>query len=269
MFRGSLVALITPMRAAAPWTRKPSGPGGMAVAEGTAGLIPVGTRREPDPVMRNTSAWWSCASRPPPGRVPVMCRAAAIPPPRAIDFARACEEVRGRMLDLVVTPYYNKRRRKGCSCIFHGDRRCGGHPMFIYNIPPRSVVDMTPGRWGGGEAPQHRRGEGCDGEPRRPLHTRRAGGADFIQLLRRGPHGAGFQRRGRGGLHQRDGDVARGCARDAEGLGARAGGRGDGIQDRLVPLHDALLPRLAGPGEICGEPAGQDAATIAACRWRR
>src|SRR5215813_8042247 len=142
-FRGSFTALVTPF-----------GNGGLdekafrslvdwQIAEGSDGLVPVGTTGE-SPTLSHEEhdqvvAWCIEQAK---GRVPVIAGAGSNSTAEAIELARHAEEV-GANAVLVVTPYYNKPTQEGLYQHFKAINDAIGIPILIYNIPGRSVVDMS------------------------------------------------------------------------------------------------------------------------------
>jgi 4-hydroxy-tetrahydrodipicolinate synthase len=142
-FKGSFTALVTPFknggldekafRALADWQ----------VAEGTKGLVPVGTTGESPTLSheehRQVVKW--CVEQA-GGRVPVIAGAGSNSTEEAIEFAQHAQEC-GADAVLVVTPYYNKPTQEGMYQHFKAINDAIGIPIFIYNIPARSVIDMS------------------------------------------------------------------------------------------------------------------------------
>src|ERR1700730_5611275 len=142
-FRGSFTALVTPFgngsvdeqafRALVDWQ----------IAEGTDGLVPVGTTGESPTLShdehRHVVEW--CVEQV-KGRVPVIAGAGSNSTKEAIELARHAEEC-GATAVLVVTPYYNKPTQEGLYRHFKAINDAIGIPIIIYNIPPRSVIDMS------------------------------------------------------------------------------------------------------------------------------
>src|SRR5712664_1673833 len=142
-FRGSFTALVTPFqngtvdekafRALAVWQ----------IDEGTNGLVPVGTTGE-SPTLSHAEhkqvVEWCIAEA--KGRVPVIAGAGSNSTREAVDLAVHAEKA-GADAVLVVTPYYNKPTQQGMYQHFKAVNDAIGIPIIIYNIPPRSVVDMT------------------------------------------------------------------------------------------------------------------------------
>jgi 4-hydroxy-tetrahydrodipicolinate synthase len=142
MFRGSITALVTPMRdgrfdeeafrAFVDWQ----------ISEGTHGLVPVGTTGESPTLSheehkRVVQVCIEVAA----GRVPVIAGAGSNNTLEAIELARFAEKAGANGL-LVVTPYYNKPNQEGLYQHFKAINDAVGIPILIYNIPPRSVIDM-------------------------------------------------------------------------------------------------------------------------------
>ena len=144
MFKGSLVALITPMHADGTLDED-----ALArfvewqIGEGTHGLVPVGTTGESptlshDEHKRVVEITVKVAR----GRVPVIAGAGSNSTAEAVDLAHHARQA-GADAVLVVTPYYNKPTQDGLYLHFTAIADVCGIPVMIYNIPPRSVVDMS------------------------------------------------------------------------------------------------------------------------------
>jgi 4-hydroxy-tetrahydrodipicolinate synthase len=142
-FHGSIPALVTPFkdgqfdetafRALVDWQ----------IASGSNGLVPVGTTGESPTLSheehRRVVDVCIDEAR---GRVPVIAGAGSNNTSEAIDLARHAERA-GADAVLVVTPYYNKPTQEGLYQHFRAINDAIGIPIIIYNIPPRSVVDMS------------------------------------------------------------------------------------------------------------------------------
>jgi 4-hydroxy-tetrahydrodipicolinate synthase len=244
MFKGSIVALITPMRADGSLDED-----GYArlvewqIAQGTQGLVPVGTTGESPTLthaehQRAIEIAVEAAGR----RVPVIAGAGSNSTAEAISLAIHAKR-RGADAIMAVTPYYNKPTQEGLYLHYMAIAEAADLPMIVYNIPSRSVVDMTPETMA--RLARHPNIVGvkdATANLARPLHTRRACGPDFAQLsgedhtvlpfLAAGGHGcisvtANIAPRRCADLHQAwaEGRVADAIA----------------IQDRLLPVHDAMF----------------------------
>jgi len=113
------------------------------IAEGTHGLVPVGTTGESPTVShdehKRVVEWCVDEAR---GRVPVIAGAGSNSTREAIELAQHAEKA-GASAALVVTPYYNKPTQEGMYQHFKAINDAIGIPIVIYNIPPRSVIDMS------------------------------------------------------------------------------------------------------------------------------
>ena len=162
MFKGSMPALVTPfsngeldldaLKRLVEWQ----------IAEGSTGLVPVGTTGE-SPTLTHEEHEQVIAEtvKAAAGRVPVIAGAGSNNTVEMIRFVEFAKKV-GADAALVVTPYYNKPTQRGMVQHFQAAHDCAEIPIIIYNIPGRSVVDMTPATMGElAEAAAHHRGEGC------------------------------------------------------------------------------------------------------------
>jgi 4-hydroxy-tetrahydrodipicolinate synthase len=184
------------------------------------------------------------------GRVPVIAGTGSNSTSEAIDFTRHAKKA-GADGCLVVTPYYNKPTQEGMYLHFKAIADAVDLPMVIYNIPPRSVIDMsveTMARLA--KHPNIIGVKDATANLVRPLHTRRACGEDFAQLSGEDHTAISFLAAGGHGCISVTANVApRLCA---EMHKAWRMGRVDEaieIQDRLVPLHDALFSETS-PGPV-------------------
>lgn len=143
MFRGSITAMVTPMSAAGVDEARLRAFVDWQISEGSHGLVPVGTTGESptlshDEHKRVVEVTIEVAA----GRVPVIAGAGSNNTLEAIDLARHAEKA-GADAVLVVTPYYNKPNQEGLYQHFKAINDAIGIPIIIYNIPGRSVVDMS------------------------------------------------------------------------------------------------------------------------------
>ena len=183
MFKGSMVALITPFDNGAvdedgfckfvDWQIK----------EGTEGVIPVGTTGESptlshDEHMKVVELCVKQAT----GRVPVIAGTGSNSTREAIEFARHASSV-GADAQLVVTPYYNKPTQAGLKDHYTAIHDATDLPIIIYNIPPRSVIDMTVETMAElAKLPYIVGVKDATAKLERPLATRLACGPDFAIL---------------------------------------------------------------------------------------
>jgi 4-hydroxy-tetrahydrodipicolinate synthase len=142
-FRGSFTALVTPFRQDTVDEQAFRDLVEWQIAEGTNGLVPVGTTGESPTLSHDEHKlvveWCIDQAR---GRVPVVAGAGSNSTREAIELAQHAEEA-GADAVLVVTPYYNKPTQEGLYQHFKAINDAIGIPILIYNIPARSVIDMS------------------------------------------------------------------------------------------------------------------------------
>jgi 4-hydroxy-tetrahydrodipicolinate synthase len=220
------------------------------IAEGSTGLVPVGTTGEsPTLSHEEHEAVIAAVVRFAAGRVPVIAGTGSNSTAEAIRLTRHAERV-GADGALVVTPYYNKPTQAGLIAHFTAVHDASSLPIVIYNIPSRSVVDMTPETMGRlAQLPRIVGVKDATGRLERVSQQRIACGPDFIQLSGEDATALGFNAHGGVGCISVTANVApRQCAEfQAATL------RGDyaaalAWQDRLMPLHEAIFlePGLVG-----------------------
>ncbi|HEX4365927.1 MAG TPA: 4-hydroxy-tetrahydrodipicolinate synthase [Rhodopila sp.] len=252
MFKGSLVALITPMREDGSVDEKAYAAFvDWQIKEGTNGVVPVGTTGE-SPTLSHEEhrRVVEIAVEVAKGRVPVIAGAGSNSTEEAIALTRHAKEA-GADAALIVTPYYNKPTQEGMFLHFSAIADAVDLPIIIYNIPPRSVVDMSVETMA--RLAKHKNIIGVKDATAnlvRPLHTRRACGDDFCQLSGEDHTALSFNAAGGVGCISVSANVApRLCSQMqaawAEGRVADA----MALQNRLVPLHDALFAETS-PGPV-------------------
>ena len=252
MFKGSMVALITPMRADGSLDEKAFAEFvEWQIVEGTEGLIPVGTTGESPTLSHDEhKRVVEICVEVTRGRVPVIAGAGSNSTAEAIDFARHAKKA-GADATLVVTPYYNKPTQEGLFLHFTAIADAVDLPLFIYNIPGRSVVDMsveTMARLA--KHPNIVGVKDATANLTRPLHTTRACGKEFIQLSVEDHTALSFNSAGGHGCISVTANVApRLCAEMHQAWRAGRFAEAMAIQDRLVPLHDAMFCETS-PGPV-------------------
>src|SRR6266852_5033620 len=142
-FRGSFTAIVTPFSNGGVDEQAFRGLVDWQIAEGTNGLVPVGTTGESPTLSheehKRVVNWCIEQAK---GRVPVVAGAGSNSTREAIDFAQHAEGA-GADAVLIVTPYYNKPTQEGMYQHFKAINDAIGIPIIIYNIPGRSVIDMS------------------------------------------------------------------------------------------------------------------------------
>jgi 4-hydroxy-tetrahydrodipicolinate synthase len=214
------------------------------IAEGTKGLVPVGTTGESptlshDEHRRVVKACVETAK----GRVPVVAGAGSNNTDEAVGLVRYAEEV-GADAVLVVTPYYNKPTQRGLYEHFAAVARSTSLPLIIYNIPPRSVIDMMPETMGR-LAHDFKNIVGvkdATGKVERVSEQRMTCGKDFIQLSGEDASALGFNAHGGVGAISVTSNIApRLCAEFQEATLNGDKEKAIDLQDRLMPLHKAIF----------------------------
>ncbi len=145
---------------------------------------------------------------------------------------------------LVVTPYYNKPTQRGLYAHFAAVAKATSLPVIIYNIPPRSVIDMTPETMGrlANDFKNIVGVKDATGKVERVSEQRMTCGKDFIQLSGEDASALGFNAHGGVGAISVTSNVApRLCAEFQEATLSGDGKRALDLQDRLMPLHKAIF----------------------------
>jgi 4-hydroxy-tetrahydrodipicolinate synthase len=250
-YQGSIPALVTPFRDGAVDMAAFADFVEWQIAEGIDGLVPVGTTGE-SPTLSHAEhkRVVEICIEVARGRVPVVAGAGSNSTAEAIDFAQHAKKA-GADATLVVTPYYNKPTQEGMFLHFSAIADAVDLPLIIYNIPPRSVVDMTPETMGRLAAHKNIVGvKDATANLARPLHQRATCGSDFIQLSGEDHTALAFNAVGGLGCISVTSNIApRVCAEMQKAWREGRVGEATEIQDRLVPLHDALFCETS-PGPV-------------------
>lgn len=250
MFKGSITALITPMTEAgaldeAAYARFID----WQITQGTSALVPVGTTGESPTLTheehrRAVEIAVQAAAR----RVPVIAGAGSNSTAEAISLAQHAQSV-GADAVMVVTPYYNKPSQEGLVRHYTAIADATNLPLIIYNIPSRSVIDMTPEIMG--RLAAHPRIVGvkdATANLARPLHTRQTCGPDFVQLSGEDHTALAFLAAGGQGCISVTANIApKRCAQMHQAWAEGRLSDAMRMQDSLVPLHDAMFCE-ASPG---------------------
>lgn len=250
MFKGSLPALITPFKNGAVDFDTLKKLVDWHVAEGSHGLVPVGTTGEsPTLTHEEHGAVIEAVVKAAAGRVPVIAGAGSNNTVEGIALIQHAQKV-GANAALVVTPYYNKPTQAGLVAHFTALHDCATLPIVIYNIPGRSVVDMSPETMGTlAKLPRIIGVKDATGKIERVSQQRITCGADFVQLSGEDATALGFNAHGGVGCISVTANVApRLCAEFQEATLRGDYAKALEYQDRLMPLHEAIFiePGLAG-----------------------
>jgi 4-hydroxy-tetrahydrodipicolinate synthase len=250
MIRGSLPALVTPfkngeldlvtLKKLVDWH----------IAEGSHGIVPVGTTGE-SPTLSHAEHQRVIEEvvAAVAGRIPVVAGAGSNNTVEGISLMRHAEKV-GATAALVVTPYYNKPTQAGLIAHYTALHDCCQLPIIIYNIPGRSVVDMSPETMGTlAKLPRIIGVKDATGKIERVSQQRATCGADFIQLSGEDATALGFNAHGGVGCISVTANVApRLCAEFQTATLNGDYAKALEYQDKLMPLHEAIFiePGLVG-----------------------
>jgi 4-hydroxy-tetrahydrodipicolinate synthase len=183
------------------------------------------------------------------GRIPVIAGAGSNNTLEGIRLMQHAHKV-GADAALVVTPYYNKPTQAGLIAHFTALHDCCDLPIIIYNIPGRSVVDMTPETMGKlAQLPRIIGVKDATGDLARVCAQRTTCGKDFIQISGEDATAHGFNAQGGVGVISVTANVApKLVAQVQEATLAGDYAKALELQDRLMPLHRAIFtePGLVG-----------------------
>ena len=251
MFSGSLVALITPFRNGKVDETAFRKLVDWQISEGTNGLVPCGTTGEsPTLSHEEHNLVVEICIDAAKGRVPVIAGTGSNSTSEAIDLTLHAQEA-GASGALIVTPYYNKPTQEGMYQHFKTIHDQTNLPLIIYNIPPRSVVDMsidTMDRLA--KLPRVAGVKDATGDLVRPLKTRIAIGEKFCQLSGEDGTALAFNAQGGVGCISVTANIAPRLCADMQA--AWRTGDMDKAQElniRLIPVHDALFCETS-PGPV-------------------
>ena len=250
MFKGSMVALVTPFKDGAVDYDTLKRLVEWHVAEGTHGLVPVGTTGEsPTLSHEEHESVVRVVVEQAAGRIPVIAGAGSNNTQEALRFIQHAEAV-GADGALVVTPYYNKPTQAGLFAHFKMLHDETNLPIMIYNIPGRSAVDMSPVTMGElAKLPRIVGVKDATADLARVCAQRITCGKDFIQLSGEDATAHGFNAQGGVGCISVTANVApRLCSELQQACLAGDYAQALTIQDRLMPLHHAIFTE---PG-LCG-----------------
>jgi 4-hydroxy-tetrahydrodipicolinate synthase len=243
MLKGSITALVTPMRDGQIDEEAFRSLVEWQIAEGTQGLVPVGTTGE-SPTLSHAehNRVVDICIEVAAGRVPVVAGAGSNNTSEAIELSRHAEKAGADAL-LHVTPYYNKPNQEGLYQHFKAINDAVGIPIIIYNIPPRSVIDMLPETMARLFELKNIVGvKDATGKIERVSQQRDAMGPDFIQLSGEDATALGFNAHGGRGCISVTSNVAPKLLSEFQ-TACLAGDYAKALtyQDRLMPLHQALF----------------------------
>lgn len=255
MFKGSMPALVTPFRQGKVDVKALEKLVEWHIAQGSHGLVPVGTTGEsPTLTYDEEREIIKTVVEISAGRIPIIAGAGSNNTVEALEMVKFAS-TSGANAALVVTPYYNKPTQRGLIAHFEALLEVTEIPIVIYNIPPRSVIDMSVETMA--KLAKHEMiigvKDATGGNLARVAQQRVACGKDFIQLSGEDHTAVGFNAMGGVGCITVTGNVAPAlCSQMQQACLDGEWTKALEIQDRLTPLHDAIF---AEPG-LCGAKAG-------------
>lgn len=244
MFKGSITALVTPFLDGKVDEEAYTSLVEWQIAEGSHGVVPCGTTGESPTLShaehkRLVERTVEVAR----GRVPVIAGAGSNSTDEAIDFSRHAQAAGADAL-LIVAPYYNKPTQEGLYQHFRAIDAEVSLPIIVYNIPPRSVIDISVDTLA-----RLRRDcrnvvgvKDATANLLRPSLERMACGRDFNLLSGEDGTALGYMAHGGHGCISVTANVApRLCAQFQTACLSGDFRRALELQDRLMPLHRALF----------------------------
>ena len=250
LIQGSIPALVTPFKNGELDLDTLKDLVEWQIEQGSTGLVPVGTTGEsPTLSHEEHECVIEVVVKAVRGRVPVIAGAGSNNTVEGIRLIRFAERV-GADAALVVTPYYNKPTQAGLIAHYTAMHDCCALPIVIYNIPGRSVVDMSPATMGQlAKLPRIVGVKDATGKIERVSQQRAECGPEFIQLSGEDATALGFNAHGGVGCISVTANVApKLCAEFQAATLAGDYKTALSYQDRLMPLHEAIFlePGLAG-----------------------
>lgn len=243
LYRGSCTALITPFKDGAVDAEAFQRLCAWQIEEGTDALIPVGTTGESPTLSHDEHKHVvQLCIEVAKGKRPVIAGAGSNATKEAIELTQHAEAA-GADAALVVTPYYNKPTQEGLYAHYKAIHDASDIPIIIYNIPGRSIIDMsveTMARLA--ELPRIVGVKDASNDLTRPARTRIAIDADFSQLSGEDATIMAFLGTGGHGCISVTSNVAPGpLSRMHKAWQAGETAEALAIHDRLQPLHHALF----------------------------
>jgi len=246
MFKGSIVALITPFK-----NDKLDEDAYISLihhhlSNGTSGLVPAGTTGESPTLSHeeHKKVIELCVNES-KGKIPVIAGTGSNSTQEAIALTKYAEKI-GANASLVVTPYYNKPTQEGLFQHYKAINDNTSIPIIIYNIPPRSAVDMSVDTMSRLFELKNIIGvKDATGDLDRVGQQRKKMGPDFIQLSGEDATALEFNLRGGVGCISVTANVAPKHCSDFQKASLNKNdisfAKAKEINDMLMPLHKSLF----------------------------
>ncbi|MBE8190667.1 MAG: 4-hydroxy-tetrahydrodipicolinate synthase [Alphaproteobacteria bacterium] len=244
MFKGSIVAAITPLadggidepalRALVEWH----------IEQGTHGLVPCGTTGEsPTLTYEEHNRVVALCAEVAAGRIKIIAGAGSNATHEAIAFTRHAQDV-GADAALLVTPYYNKPTQAGLVAHYTAINECvQDFPLIVYNVPPRSAVDVNVETMAILAGLSNIVGvKDATADLARVPAQQKACGDDFILLSGEDALALAFMKAGGHGCISVSANIAPAlCAQFQVACMAGDYATAQTLHDKLLPLHEALF----------------------------
>ena len=197
MFKGSNVALVTPFKNNKLDEDSYINLIHFHIKNGTNGLVPAGTTGEsPTLSHEEHQKVIDLCVKESNGKIPIIAGTGSNSTEEAISLTSHAEKM-GANAALIVTPYYNKPTQEGLYQHYKAINDKCGIPIIIYNIPGRSVIDMTVETMAKLYELKNIVGvKDATGDLNRVTQTLKKLGKDFIQLTGNDDNALEFNRRG-------------------------------------------------------------------------
>ena len=247
MFKGSIVALITPFKDDKLDEEKYAQLINHHIKNGTNGIVPAGTTGESPTLSHNEHrkvieiSVNKCK-----GKIPVIAGTGSNSTDEAIELSKHAEKVGANGL-LIVTPYYNKPTQEGLYQHYKKINDNVGIPIIIYNIPSRSVIDMKVETMARLFELKNILGvKDATGDLNRVDQQLKAMGDEFLQLTGEDHNALEFNRRGGKGCISVTANVAAKLCSEFQFASLKTGDKNmqtkaEEINNILKPLHKALF----------------------------
>ena len=251
MIGGSLVALVTPFRDGGLDEAALTKMVNWHIEQGTQGIVPVGTTGESATLTEKEHCRViELVVQAVDDRIPVVAGAGSNNTREAIFYNQHAEEY-GADATLHVAGYYNRPSQEGLFRHFEALNEASNIPIFVYNIPPRAIVDILPETMARIAALSHVVGvKDATADLGRPLHERMLIDGEFSYLSGEDATAVSYNAAGGNGCISVTANIAPALCAEMQ-TACRDGDyeKAANIQDRLLPLHMALFtePNPAGP----------------------
>ena len=242
MFKGSNVALITPFKDNELDEENYIKLINFHIENGTNGLVPAGTTGESPTLIHNEhQKVIEICIKESGGKIPVIAGTGSNSTEEAVSLTKHAEKA-GANGVLVVTPYYNKPTQEGLYQHYKAINDKCGIPIIIYNIPGRSVIDMSVETMARLYELKNIIGvKDATGDLNRVDQQLKAMGKDFIQLTGNDDNALEFNKRGGVGAIGVTANIAAKISSDFQKACEQKNEEAETLDKLLQPLHSALF----------------------------